>query len=111
MTENEITTKTLSEVSTLITNREVSPVELVQACLSRISRYDETVNSFITITADLALEQARQAETALLRMDDSSEIESLSPLFGIPIAYKDLYETAGILTTAGSIFFKNHVPI
>jgi len=109
MTEYEITTKNLSEVSRLIINKEVSPVELVQACLTRISRYDETINSFITITADLALQKARRAEIALQRMEPS-EIKALSPLYGIPIAYKDLYETAGILTTAGSTFFKNHIP-
>jgi len=109
MTENEITSKTLYQASRQIASKEISPLELVQACLTRISDHDEMINSFITITADLALQQAKQAEIALMGMD-SSEIESRSPLFGIPIAYKDLYETADILTTAGSTFLKDYIP-
>jgi aspartyl-tRNA(Asn)/glutamyl-tRNA(Gln) amidotransferase subunit A len=109
MTQDEITTKTLYQASKLISNKEISPLELTHACLSRISMHDETINSFITVTADLALQQSRQAENALMGMDPS-EIEELSPLFGIPFAYKDLYETAGILTTAGSTFFDAFVP-
>jgi aspartyl-tRNA(Asn)/glutamyl-tRNA(Gln) amidotransferase subunit A len=88
----------------LIARGELSPVELTQACLERIQRLDGQINAFITLTPELALEQARQAEAELARG------ELRGPLHGIPLALKDLYHTRLIRTTAGSKFFKDFVP-
>lgn len=109
MNEKELTSISLYEAAKLIAEKEVSPTELVEACLNRIDRYDATINSFITITADSAFQQAKQAEIDLTH-SKSADAKPINPLHGIPIAYKDLYETGGVLTTAGSTFFKNHVP-
>ena len=95
---------TLEEASSLIRTRQLSPVELVRAYLSRIERFEPSVNAYITVTEDLALEQARRSE---------AEIMSgywRGPLHGIPIALKDNIDTAGILTTAASELFEDRVP-
>ncbi len=95
---------TIHEAARRIAAGELSPVELTQACLERIQRLDSQLNTFITLTPELALEQARQAEAEL------AAGKRRGPLHGIPLALKDLYETRGIRTTAGSLFFKDHVP-
>ncbi len=87
---------TIKELSALLARRELSPVELVDRMLERIADLDPRINSYITVTADLAREQARQAEREL------ADGEIRGPLHGIPYAAKDLCFTAGILTTAGS---------
>jgi len=94
----------LSEASELIRSKKVSPVELTRECLSRIERLNPRLNAFITLTADSALVEARQAE---------AEIQHghwRGPLHGIPIALKDLIDTAGVRTTAASGLFKDRVP-
>jgi aspartyl-tRNA(Asn)/glutamyl-tRNA(Gln) amidotransferase subunit A len=100
----ELTDLTLSDASERLARREVSPVELTHACLERIQAVDPRVNSFITITAEAALEGARQAEAEI------GSSGPRSPLHGIPLALKDLYETQGVRTTAGSRFFADYVP-
>jgi aspartyl-tRNA(Asn)/glutamyl-tRNA(Gln) amidotransferase subunit A len=87
-----------------INQGELSPFELTQALLRRIERLEPRINAFITLTPELALEQARLAEAELQRG------ELRGPLHGIPLALKDLYETAGVRTTAGSQFFRDFVP-
>jgi len=83
---------------------EVSPVELTATCLERIAARDSEVNAFITVTADEAMRDARASELEIARG------ESRGPLAGVPIALKDLYDTAGVRTTAGSKFFSSRVP-
>jgi aspartyl-tRNA(Asn)/glutamyl-tRNA(Gln) amidotransferase subunit A len=83
--------------------RDVSPVELTEAQLRRIERLDPTLRAFVTVTADRALSDAKAAEAALARGDSR-------PLLGIPVAYKDLYATRGIRTTAGSALLEDWVP-
>jgi len=95
---------TISEAANLIRQGSVSPIALTQACLERIAALDGQVNSFITLTGDLALEQARQAEQEIRHGHYKGE------LHGIPLALKDLYETAGLRTTAGSTFFDLPLP-
>lgn len=95
---------TLSEVSQLVRSKKVSPVELTHDCLSRIERLNSKLNAFITVTADSAVAEARQAE---------AEVQHgrwRGPLHGIPIALKDLVDMAGVRTTAGSGIFKDRVP-
>ncbi len=95
---------TISEAAELIRRREISPVEITEACLDRIERIDPQINSFITVTSELALEQARLAEQELASGLD------LGPLHGIPVALKDLYMTKGIRTTAHSKVLEDWVP-
>jgi len=83
---------------------EVSPVELTATCLERIAARDSEVHAFITVTADEAMRDARASELEIARG------ESRGPLAGVPIALKDLYDTAGVRTTAGSKFFSSRVP-
>jgi aspartyl-tRNA(Asn)/glutamyl-tRNA(Gln) amidotransferase subunit A len=94
----------LSEASQLIRSKKVSPVELTAECLKRIERLNPRLNAFITITADPALAEARQAETEI------QHGHWRGPLHGIPIALKDLIDTAGVPTTAASGLFKDRVP-
>ncbi len=82
----------------------VSPVELTNECLARIETLNPTLNAFITVTADSALAEARQAESEIRRG------EWRGPLHGIPLALKDLIDTAGVLTTAGSLMFRDRIP-
>src|ERR1051325_5057391 len=103
-TPGELTTLPLAEASELVRRRKVSPVELTRACLARIEQLNPVLNAFITITADLALAQARSAETEIQRG------RWRGPLHGIPIALKDLFDTEGIKTTAGSAVYKDRVP-
>jgi aspartyl-tRNA(Asn)/glutamyl-tRNA(Gln) amidotransferase subunit A len=83
--------------------RELSPVDLTTALLRRIERLEPTLHAFVTVTADRALADAKAAESAIARGDGR-------PLLGIPIAYKDLYATRGIRTTAGSALLQDWVP-
>jgi aspartyl-tRNA(Asn)/glutamyl-tRNA(Gln) amidotransferase subunit A len=94
----------LAEAAAKIRARELSPVEVTQASLDRISEVDGKLNSFITVVAESALEQARAAEAAISRG------EWLGPVHGIPIALKDNIDTAGIKTTAASAVFADRVP-
>jgi aspartyl-tRNA(Asn)/glutamyl-tRNA(Gln) amidotransferase subunit A len=100
----EPTSLTISEAADLIYWRTISPLELTRAHLRRIDQIDPLLNSFITVTTDSALEQARQAEEEL------KQGKPRGPLHGIPIALKDLYETSGIYTTGGSSFFTDFMP-
>ena len=95
---------TIIKVASLIRNRHLSPVELTKAFLERIAHLQPTLNAFISITSDLALKQAREAEREISRG------RYRGVLHGIPIAIKDLFYTAGIRTTAGSKILRNFVP-
>ena len=95
---------TIREAGELLRRRQLSPVELVRACLDRIEATDDRLHSFITLLKDESLEQARTAEAEILRG------EYKGPLHGIPIALKDLYDTAGVRTTAGSKVYFDRVP-
>ncbi len=100
----ELTSLTIHDAAALLKKREISPVELTQSHLERIQQFDTSLNAFITITPEQALQQARQAETEI------SQGDYKGALHGIPLALKDLYETEGIRTTAGSTFFTDYIP-
>src|SRR5919199_1870526 len=93
-----------TELGRLIRSRELSPVELTDAVLERLERLNPTLKAFLTVTADLAREQARAAEERAWRG------ELIGPLDGIPYSLKDLEPTAGIRTTFGSKWFEQNVP-
>jgi aspartyl-tRNA(Asn)/glutamyl-tRNA(Gln) amidotransferase subunit A len=95
---------TIARIAPLIRKKQISPVELTGFFLERIARLEPKLNAFITVTADLARKQARQAEREILRG------KYRGPLHGIPISLKDLFFTAGIRTTAGSKILRSFVP-
>lgn len=95
---------TLHEASLAIRNRTISPVELTQSCLDRITRLDSKLNSFITVTAENALTDARNAEHEI------ANGKWRGPMHGIPIGLKDNIDTAGIRTTAGSAALEKRIP-
>ncbi|MBI4192467.1 MAG: amidase [Betaproteobacteria bacterium] len=95
---------TLAEAAKLIEARKLSPVELTQAYLRRIEALDEQINAFITLTGELAIEQARKAEAEI------AAGRYRGPLHGVAFGLKDLYATAGILTTGHSRVRIDHVP-
>jgi aspartyl-tRNA(Asn)/glutamyl-tRNA(Gln) amidotransferase subunit A len=94
----------LEEAATLLRERRVSPVELTEACLARIEAVEPRLNAFVTVTADLARAQAREAEAEL------AAGRYRGPLHGIPVAVKDLFATKGIRTTAGSRILATWIP-
>ena len=104
MGSENIFVETILQLAELLRKRSVSPVEVTQKCLARIEQLNPTLNAFLTVTADSALTQARQAEAEIMRG------EWRGPLHGIPIGLKDLIDTAGVKTTAGSQLFKDRVP-
>jgi aspartyl-tRNA(Asn)/glutamyl-tRNA(Gln) amidotransferase subunit A len=101
---NDLAQLSLREAADLIRKKKASPVELTAACLARIDRANPTLNAFITVTKESALEQARAAEGEVMRGNWRGQ------LHGIPIALKDLFDTAGVKTTAASGVFKDRVP-
>src|SRR5580704_12800858 len=101
---DDLTRLSIREVADLVRKKKVSPMELTTACLARIDRYNPVLNAFITITAESALEQAREAEAEV------KQGKWRGPLHGVPIALKDLFDTAGVRTTAASGVFKDRIP-
>jgi aspartyl-tRNA(Asn)/glutamyl-tRNA(Gln) amidotransferase subunit A len=99
-----ITDLTIAEAAAELKRGEISPVELVEFHLEQIEALDGSINAFITVTAEAALDDARQAGTEISR----GEWRGL--LHGIPIALKDLYDTRAVRTTAGSTFFSDRIP-
>jgi len=94
----------IATLAPLLARREVSPVEVTRACLDRIAAHDGAINAFITVLEESALRDAEQAEREI------AAGTFRGPLHGIPIAHKDLYETRGIRTTAGSKILSDFVP-
>lgn len=92
-----------TQLAALIREKEVSPVEVVQAHLDRIEAVDPRINAIVTI-ADNALKAAKAAEAAVLAG------EELGPLHGVPFTVKDSIDTAGVATQRGSPIFKARVP-
>jgi aspartyl-tRNA(Asn)/glutamyl-tRNA(Gln) amidotransferase subunit A len=92
------------ETSESLRKGALSPVEITNECLARIEKLNPTLNAFITVTGESALAEARQAEGEIRRG------EWRGPLHGIPLALKDLIDTAGVLTTAASLMFKDRIP-
>src|SRR5271165_1630737 len=95
---------TISEAAELLRKRELSAVELTQAHLQRIEAVDPRIHAFLTVTPEIALDSALEADRRLGAGD------SESPLLGIPLALKDVLVTKGLRTTAGSRFLEHFVP-
>ncbi|WP_344875769.1 amidase [Nonomuraea antimicrobica] len=115
---------TATELARLIKTRQVSAVEVLQAHLDRIEEVNPRLNAIVTLAAERALDAARAADATLSEVARSGAARSgaarsgaarsgelpLGPLHGVPVAHKDLVDTAGIRTTYGSPLFAEHVP-
>ena len=95
---------TIAEAAQLIRTRKLSSVEYTDALLKRVEVFDSQINAFITVTAGLARQQARQAEAEIMAG------RYRGPLHGIPFALKDIYNTQGILTSGGSKVCRDNFP-
>ena len=104
MDKSQLPFLSATELGSLIKSREVSPVEATEAYLERIPQVDGKLNSYITVTAERAMADARQAEQEIV----SGKYRG--PMHGIPIGIKDQVYTKGILTTGGSTILKDFVP-
>src|SRR5215475_14146809 len=104
MSNEEMVALSAVELRRRIGTKEISPVELLDACLERIEEVNSAVNAVTAMSLKRARREAKAAEAAARRG------ESLPPLHGLPTGIKDLEETAGLLTTYGSPLFRTHVP-
>jgi amidase len=95
---------TAVDLAARIRARQLSAREVMAAHLARIERVNPAVNAIVTLVAERALAEAAKADEAQARGD------SLGPLHGLPVAHKDLVDTAGIRTTRGSRFYRDFVP-
>jgi aspartyl-tRNA(Asn)/glutamyl-tRNA(Gln) amidotransferase subunit A len=95
---------TIKDLSKLISAREVSPVELIEATLERIAKLNPTLNAFITVLEDSARRDAKNAELLI------KEGKYKGPLHGIPISLKDLIYVKGVKSTSGSKILSNFIP-
>ncbi len=95
---------TIAEAGRRIAAKQLSPVELTKSHLDRIDRFDPALNAFLLVTAERALADAKAAEARQM----AGTLRG--PLDGIPIAHKDIYNTAGIRTTAHSKLLETNVP-
>ena len=95
---------TVHEAHDLLSRKQISSVELTQAVLDRIAQTDGTIKAYITVTPELALEQARRADEKIARG------KAISPLTGVPVAIKDIMCTKGVVTTCASKILESFVP-
>ena len=100
----ELAFKSAWELHSLIVKKDVSPVEIIKDALKRLEELNPTLNAFLTVTPEIAIEEAKKAEKAVMSN------QQLGMLHGLPISIKDHISTAGIRTTSGSLIFKNNVP-
>ncbi len=104
MQRNELPFLSATDLADLFKSRQASPVEATQAYLDRIERVDPALNSYITVTAERAMDEARQAEVEIAAGNHRG------PLHGVPVAVKDQFCTDGVLTTGGSEILREYVP-
>ncbi len=104
MVDERLAYEPATELLELIAAKQVSPVELAEVFFDRIARFDPQLSSFLLLTRDLAMEQARAAEDAVMRGD------KLGALHGLPVPIKDTQMTAGVRTTMGSVVYEDRVP-
>src|SRR6185436_18298396 len=100
----QLTNLTIREAHELITSKKISSVELTQAILQRIRYIDPKIKSYVTVSEELALEQARRADERIAKG------ENITPLTGIPFAMKDCISTRGVRTTCSSRILENYIP-
>jgi len=101
---DELWSRSATELNRMIDAKQVSPVEITESVLDRVERLNGRLRAFLTVTGDLAREEARAAERR------AAIGERIGPLDGIPYSIKDLEDTAGIRTTYGAKYTEDHVP-
>src|SRR5215203_4122922 len=94
---------TIAEASELLRAKKLSPVEYTRALLDRIDRYDVSLNAFLRLTPDLALEDARRTEAEITRGDWRG------PFHGVPYGLKDIVDYTGLPTTAHSKILEDNI--
>ena len=104
MNSNELPFISATELAELLRTGQVTPVEATEAYLSRIEQVDPSLNSYITVTAERAIAEARQAQAEIAAGNYRG------PLHGVPVAVKDQFCTDGVLTTGGSSILGEYVP-
>lgn len=95
---------TIREASRALRSRQLSSVELTSQCLAQVAKLNPSLNAFITVTGEAALERAKTADREIAQGIDRG------PLHGIPVAHKDLISTRGVRTTSGSKLFHDYIP-
>lgn len=108
MTDTNLAFASIEVVARLYRKRKLSPVELTKLMLARIEQLNPKLNAYLTVTAELALAQAKKAESELLAPRKTNR--DRGPLHGIPVSLKDNICTKGIRTTAGSKILKDFIP-
>ena len=103
MTNPELCFLTAAELGSLIVKREISPVEIIEAMLTRIEMLNESLRAYLYINADRSMTEARTAEREICKG------AYRGPLHGIPVAYKDIYHVRGLPTTAGSKIMADYI--
>ena len=101
---SDVCLMTAVELASLIRRKKLSAREVMDAHLKQIERVNPKVNAIVTLVAERARDGARKAD------EMQAKGGTLGPLHGLPVAHKDLVETAGIRTTFGSPIFKDNVP-
>jgi aspartyl-tRNA(Asn)/glutamyl-tRNA(Gln) amidotransferase subunit A len=96
---------TIVEAAELIAARKLSPVELTETCLARIAALDDQLERFVTVTSDRARRDAKKTEAEIMASG------ARGPLHGIPYCLKDIFDVAGVRTTAQSRLLASNVPL
>src|SRR5205807_1916777 len=99
----DLADRSATELARLVRSREVSPVEVIEACLARVERYNPAVNAVVTLNPR-ALDDAGDLELRLVRG------EEVGLLAGLPVGIKDVTPVAGLRTTYGSALYRDHIP-
>jgi aspartyl-tRNA(Asn)/glutamyl-tRNA(Gln) amidotransferase subunit A len=110
MNDSDLAFASIEEIGKLFRKRKLSPVEITNVMLARIERLNPKPNAYITVTAELALAQAKRAESELFAPRGRKGHRDRGPLHGIPISLKDNIYTKGIRTTAGSKILHDFIP-
>ena len=104
MDKSELPFLSASELSRLIASREISPVEATEAYIARIDSLDFKFNAYLTVTREMAMDAAREAEREIAAGNHRG------PMHGVPVAVKDQFHSAGVRTTGGSRILADFVP-
>ena len=99
----DVTSLTIAQAAAQLASKAITPLQLANAYLARIAKLNASLNAYVTVTADLARAEIRALSN---RRGDPS----VGPMWGIPIAHKDLFETKGVRTTAGSLIYEDYIP-
>ncbi len=99
----DLTTLSIREAGELLKKGEITSAKLTKAYLDRIQALNDTLHAYLTVTADIALKQAKAADARRKKGEDN-------PLLGIPLAYKDVLTTKDVETTCGSKILKGYKP-